>query len=110
MLRSYIIGTGIIYGNGELENSFYEHFRRAWLSLHPKLSELPIVGEGNNRLPTIHASDLAQFVSVVMEKKPKKEYLIATDFGKQSQQQIIQAISSCLGSGKTKHWDLGDIF
>jgi len=58
-LRSHIIGAGVIYGNGELENSFYEHFRRAWLSLHPKLAALPVVGDGTNRLPTIHAHDLA---------------------------------------------------
>lgn len=58
-LRTHIVGTGVIYGNGELENCFYEHFRRAWLSLHPRLAELPVVGDGLNRLPTIHAHDLA---------------------------------------------------
>jgi len=109
-LRTHIVGTGVIYGNGELENCFYEHFRRAWLSLHPRLAELPVVGDGSNRLPTIHAHDLAQFVNIIIERKPTQQYLVATDFGRNSQLQIIKAISESLGSGTVKHFDLGEIF
>ena len=51
-LKVYVVCAGLPYGNGE--DVFYEFFRSAWLSLHPDLASLPIVGKGNNRIPTIH--------------------------------------------------------
>lgn len=33
-LKVHIICSGLLYGNGESNNVFYEFFRRAWLSLH----------------------------------------------------------------------------
>jgi adenylate kinase len=105
----HVVCSGIIYGNGELENSFYEHFRRSWLGLHPKLAALPVVGDGSNRLPTIHAHDLASFINVILEKKPEQQYFIATDYGRRSQLDIVKSISESLGSGAIEHFELGDI-
>jgi adenylate kinase len=59
-LRVYVVCAGLPYGNGE--DLFYEFFRSAWLSLHPDLASLPIVGKGNNRIPTIHITDLARCI------------------------------------------------
>ena len=33
-IRVHTICSGLLYGNGEANNVFYEFFRRAWLSLH----------------------------------------------------------------------------
>lgn len=33
-LRVFTICSGLLYGNGEANDLFYEFFRRAWLSLH----------------------------------------------------------------------------
>ena len=58
-LKVSVVCSGLPFGNGEANDIFYEFFRRAWLSSHPELAALPVVGEGNNSLPTIHVSDLA---------------------------------------------------
>ena len=54
-----------MYGNGEQNDIFYEFFRRAWVSLHPQLAALPIVGKGDNHMPTIHVKDLARLLDVI---------------------------------------------
>ena len=86
-LRVHIVCSGLPYGNGEANNVFYEFFRRAWLSLHPDLASLPVIGDGDNAIPTIHVSDLARFVnhlSYCGSKKVKKPYLVAVDECKSS--------------------------
>lgn len=71
-LRVHVVCAGLPYGNGEANNVFYEFFRRAWLSLHPELASLPIVGHGKNRIPTIHALDLARCIKHVIVNKYKQ--------------------------------------
>lgn len=81
-LRVHVVCSGLPYGNGEANNVFYEFFRRSWLSLHPDLASLPVIGEGNNVLPTIHVTDLARFVHFLasdVQGKVKKQYLLAID-------------------------------
>ena len=55
-----------MYGNGEQNDVFYEFFRRAWVSLHPKLAALPVIEEGSNILPTIHVSDLVSAIDLTI--------------------------------------------
>ena len=47
-LRVHVVCSGFLYGNGEQNDIFYEFFRRAWVSLHPKLAALPVVAGGKN--------------------------------------------------------------
>jgi nucleoside-diphosphate-sugar epimerase len=61
-LRVHVLCSGLPFGNGEANDIFYEFFRRAWLSAHPELAALPIIGSGKNSMPTIHVNDLAQCV------------------------------------------------
>jgi nucleoside-diphosphate-sugar epimerase len=61
-LRVFVICSGLPYGNGESNDIFYEFYRSAWLSLHPELASLPIVGKGTNRIPTIHINDLTSCI------------------------------------------------
>lgn len=61
-LRVFVLCSGLPYGNGESNDIFYEFYRSAWLSLHPDLASLPIVGSGKNRIPTIHINDLTQCI------------------------------------------------
>jgi nucleoside-diphosphate-sugar epimerase len=65
-LKVHIICSGLVYGNGENNSLFYEFFRRAWLSLHPELASLPVIGLGNNRIPTIHVTDLARSIKLII--------------------------------------------
>ena len=43
-LRVHVVCSGLPYGHGEANDIFYEFFRRAWLSLHPDLAALPVIG------------------------------------------------------------------
>lgn len=67
--KIHILCSGLLYGNGENNDIFYEFFRRAWLSLHPDLASLPIIGNGNNRIPTIHVVDLARSIKYLIQNK-----------------------------------------
>lgn len=55
--KAYVLCAGILYGNGE--RVFYNHFKKAWLQ-SPK--QLPFIGDGDNRIPTIHVIDLSRLV------------------------------------------------
>lgn len=111
-IRVSVICSGLPYGHGEANDVFYEFFRRAWLSLHPELASLPVIDDGDNLLPTIHVKDLARFVKHLCETTVvmKKQYFIAVDECESStQRQIIQAISTCLGSGNIQNVQLADV-
>ena len=112
-IRVHVICSGLTYGHGEANDVFYEFFRRAWLSLHPGLAALPVVGPGDNILPTIHVKDLARFARYLSSDAAaniKKQYLIAVDQCQAStQREIIKTISAGLGSGAIKQVALGDV-
>ena len=105
-----MVCSGFLYGNGEQNDIFYEFFRRAWVSLHPQLAALPIVGKGDNHLPTIHVKDLARLLDVMFLASigfsdiTFEPYIIAVDKSSESgltQKSIMQAISKGIGSGAT---------
>jgi hypothetical protein len=110
-LKVHVVCSGP-FGNGEANDIFYEFFRRSWLSSHPELAALPVIGSGQNCLPTIHVNDLAMCVRQLTEAAEpfQKQYLVAVDRCKQKKQcDIMQAISSTLGSGAIKHVKLQDV-
>ena len=74
-LKVYIVCPGFVYGQGEIESVLFNHFKAAWIGQEA----LKIVGPGLNTLPLIHASDLAHFVSNIIDYQPSKPYLFAVD-------------------------------
>lgn len=109
-LRVHVVCSGLPYGNGESTEVFYEFFRRSWLSLHPDLAALPIVGEGHNKLPTIHVTDLARSINHLVTSKVTRKYLIAVDQAQDaSLKGIMKTISTGLGSGAVKHLELYEV-
>lgn len=85
-IKVYVVCSGLPYGNGESNDIFYEFFRSAWLSLHPDLASLPIVGSGSNRIPTIHVADLSRCIKHLITSMPSQplhlkpqQYFIAVD-------------------------------
>ena len=75
MLRVHVMCAGIRYGNGE--RTFYDHFQQAWIQ-NP--TNLPIIGKGDNLIPTIHIIDLARLVRRVVIEAPKVHpYIFAID-------------------------------
>jgi adenylate kinase len=64
-----------MYGHGE--RTFYEHFRKAWTGI-----PVPVLGEGNNIIPTIHVSDVAKLIKKMILDVPIPkipQYLLAVD-------------------------------
>lgn len=97
-LSVYVICAGVLYGNGELLLNY--HFRSAWLE---DPNELPYVGDGENRVPTIHVQDLARATKFITDSKPDKHYVIAVDSTVDSRQkEIISAVSKGIGTGVVK--------
>ena len=96
-----MVCSGFLYGNGEQNDIFYEFFRCAWVSLHPKLAALPVVNGGSNHLPTIHVKDLANILErIIVDGHNFNQCLLAVDAsGHQSQKEFMQAISDGIGSG-----------
>ena len=111
MLRVHIVCSGFLYGNGEQNDIFYEFFRRAWVSLHPDLTALPVIAGGKNVLPTIHVSDLTSIIDLlIMNGQEFDKYLLAVDQCKNStQEQIVKSISSAIGSGAVKQCEIKDV-
>ena len=108
-LRTFVIGSGIIYGSGEVETVFNEKFRSAWLQ-NPEY--LQYIDDGENNLPTIHVVDLVRLVKKIYETKPEKPYIFAIDNTEdRKQKSLIQAISSGIGTGKieSKEYQEDDI-
>lgn len=78
-LRVHVLCCGVPYGNGEANEAFYDFFRRSWLSLHPKIASLPVIGDGKNVIPTLHVVDLAKTVKLLLSAQPKQQYFIVKD-------------------------------
>jgi len=105
-LRVHVLCSGIRYGNGE--RIFYDHFQKAWIQ-DPKA--LPIIGTGENLVPTIHVNDLANLVRRVVIEDPKEHpYIFAIDKTRNpTQKRLITFISKGLGTGQTASLDGGDV-
>lgn len=95
MLRVHVLCAGVRYGNGE--RTFYDHFQKAWIQ-NPEV--LPIVGKGDNLMPTIHVIDLAAIVRRIVIEKPKVHpYIFAIDrTTRPTQKRIVTSISKLMGT------------
>uniref|UniRef100_A0A672I4R5 Adenylate kinase 7b n=1 Tax=Salarias fasciatus TaxID=181472 RepID=A0A672I4R5_SALFA len=62
--------------------------------------EIPVFGDGNNFVPTIHISDLARVVQNVIEHRPEPQYLLAVDSSSCTLGDIVKAVAAELGPGK----------
>jgi adenylate kinase len=110
-LRVHVVCSGFLYGNGEQNDIFYELFRRAWVSLHPDLTALPVIAGGSNVLPTIHVSDLTSIIDlIIVNGHDFSKYLLAVDqCANSTQRQIVQCISDAIGNGAVKEVAIADV-
>lgn len=103
-LKTYIICPGFIYGCGE--DIFYDFYKMAWLQ-NPH--ELPLFGEGQNKIPTIHIKDLVRLIKKIIEKPPVERYIFAVDRTKnKSLKNLIKSIAKNVGSGLIKQVNLNE--
>ena len=72
----------------------------AW---HGDVPHLPIFGDGVNVVPTIHVLDLGAIVLNLADSRPKVRYILAVDESHSTLTELVKAISTNLGTGRTKH-------
>lgn len=91
-----------MYGKGEA--IFNSHLKQAWKQDPVRL---PYCGDGDNKLPTIHVTDLARIVKAIYEKKPARKYVFAVDNNKRPlQKKLVAAISNGIGTGLIESVDI----
>ncbi|XP_063255396.1 adenylate kinase 7 isoform X2 [Prinia subflava] len=92
---TYVVASGHQYGAEE--DLFHYFFKMCWLGETPAI---PVFGDGNNFIPTIHIRDLAAVLQNVAEHKPDLQYLLAVDTSMHTLEEIIKCISKNVGPGK----------
>ncbi|KAM3836173.1 adenylate kinase 7-like, partial [Diretmus argenteus] len=83
-LSTYVVASGLQYGMGE--QVFHFFFKMSWLGQEPAI---PVFGEGNNIVPTIHINDLASVIQNVIDRKPKTRYLLAVDNSNNTMEDVV---------------------
>ncbi|XP_037652087.1 adenylate kinase 7 isoform X2 [Sebastes umbrosus] len=95
LLSTYVVASGLQYGMGE--QLFHFFFKTSWLGQE---HEIPVFGDGNSIVPTIHISDLASVIQNVIEHRPEPYYLLAVDDSSNTMEDIVKAVAFFLGPGK----------
>uniref|UniRef100_A0A8B9QE86 Adenylate kinase 7 n=1 Tax=Apteryx owenii TaxID=8824 RepID=A0A8B9QE86_APTOW len=92
---TYVVASGLLYGAGE--GILHYFFKMAWLSETPAI---PVFGDGNNIIPTIHVLDLAAVLQNIADHRPKTHYIVAVDESMHTLKELIKCISKNAGPGK----------
>ncbi|XP_010086404.1 PREDICTED: adenylate kinase 7, partial [Pterocles gutturalis] len=92
---TYVVASGHQYGAGE--GLLHYFFKIGWLS---EIPAIPVFGDGNNFIPTIHILDLAAVLQNVADHRPKSHYILAVDGSMHTLQELIKCISKNVGPGK----------
>ncbi|NXF01473.1 KAD7 kinase, partial [Smithornis capensis] len=95
---TYVVASGHQYGAGE--GVFHYFFKMCWLGETP---EIPVFGDGNNFIPTIHILDLAAVLQNVADHRPEVQYILAADTSMHTLQELIECISKNLGPGEIQN-------
>ncbi|XP_072720036.1 adenylate kinase 7 isoform X2 [Ciconia boyciana] len=92
---TYVVASGHQYGAGE--GVLHYFFKIGWLSETPAI---PVFGDGNNFIPTIHVLDLAAVLQNIADHRPRSHYILAVDVSMHTLQELIRCISKNVGPGK----------
>ncbi|KAF0044714.1 hypothetical protein F2P81_003872 [Scophthalmus maximus] len=85
LFSTYVLASGLQYGMGE--QVFHFFFKTSWLGHE---HAIPVYGDGNNIVPTIHINDLASVIKNVIELQPKPYYLLAVDSSNNTMEDIVK--------------------
>ncbi|XP_032604768.2 adenylate kinase 7 isoform X6 [Taeniopygia guttata] len=92
---TYVVVSGHQYGAEE--GFFHYFFKMCWLGETPAI---PVFGDGNNVIPTIHIRDLAVVLQNVADHRPVFQYVLAVDTSMHTLGELVKCISKNLGPGK----------
>ncbi|NXV05996.1 KAD7 kinase, partial [Cettia cetti] len=90
-----VVASGHPYGAEE--DLFHYFFKMCWLGETPAI---PVFGDGNNIIPTIHIRDLAIVLQNVADHRPDLQYVLAVDTSMHTLEELIKCISKNVGPGK----------
>ncbi|NXJ26988.1 KAD7 kinase, partial [Dicrurus megarhynchus] len=90
-----VVASGHQYGAEE--GLFHYFFKMCWLGETPAI---PVFGDGNNIIPTIHIRDLAAVLQNVADHRPDFQYILAVDTSMHTLEELVKCISKNLGPGK----------
>lgn len=93
-LKLYVMCTGLLYGDGE--GALLPLFQAAW-SLNP----VPILEANHNVIPMLHVQDMAHGAVAVLSSRPENPVFIAHDGSHTTQRDLIKAINTTFGAGRT---------
>ena len=93
-LRLYVMSAGLLYGDGE--NVLLPLFQAAW-----HLKAVPMLEQNHNVIPTLHVKDMARGAVAMIESRPDVPVIVAHDGTKVNQRELIKAINSTFGAGRT---------
>eukprot|EP00946_MAST-07B_sp_MAST-7B-sp1_P005008 g5008.t1 len=97
-LQTMVVAPGIMYGGGE--KPLHSLFRQAWLCDPPALPVIHSTRAGANVLPMVHVKDMARAVAASLASPPESSYIVAVDKARSTLREVVQCISSGLGTGK----------
>ncbi|NXK61776.1 KAD7 kinase, partial [Sylvietta virens] len=92
---TYVVASGHQYGAEE--ELFHYFFKMCWLGETPAI---PVFGDGDNIIPTIHIRDLAAVLQNVAEHRPDFQYVLAVDTSMHTLEELVKCISKNVGPGK----------
>ncbi|XP_041903842.1 adenylate kinase 7 [Corvus kubaryi] len=92
---TYVVASGHQYGAEE--GLFHYFFKMCWLGETPAI---PVFGDGNNIIPTIHICDLAAVLQNVADHRPEFQYILAVDTSMHTLEELVKCISKNVGPGK----------
>ncbi|NXX21687.1 KAD7 kinase, partial [Podargus strigoides] len=102
---TYVVASGHQYGAGE--GVLHYFFKMSW---HSETPAIPVFGDGNNFIPTIHILDLAAVLQNIADHRPKFRYILAVDESMHTLQELIECISKNVGPGKIENIPKEDAF
>ncbi|XP_068048580.1 poly(A) polymerase alpha isoform X12 [Anomalospiza imberbis] len=92
---TYVVASGHQYGAEE--GLFHYFFKMCWLGETPAI---PVFGDGNNVIPTIHIQDLAVVLQNVADHRPDFHYVLAVDTSMHTLGELVKCVSKNIGPGK----------
>uniref|UniRef100_A0A8C3D5A9 Adenylate kinase 7 n=1 Tax=Corvus moneduloides TaxID=1196302 RepID=A0A8C3D5A9_CORMO len=82
---TYVVASGHQYGAEE--GLFHYFFKMCWLGETPAI---PVFGDGNNIIPTIHICDLAAVLQNVADHRPEFQYILAVDTSMHTLEELVK--------------------
>ncbi|XP_066177931.1 adenylate kinase 7 [Sylvia atricapilla] len=92
---TYVVASGHQYGAEE--DLFHYFFKLCWLGETPVI---PVFGDGDNIIPTIHIRDLAMVLQNIADHRPDFQYILGIDTSMHTLEELVKCISKNVGPGK----------